>query len=32
MSAARASVAERTRIRLFDLWRGEDGFGAPSGA
>jgi hypothetical protein len=31
MSAARASIDEQTRIRLLDLWRGEDGFGRPLG-
>ena len=31
MSAARASLTEQTRMRLLDLWRGEDGFGRPLG-
>lgn len=31
MSAARASLTEQTRMRLLDLWRGEDDFGRPLG-
>jgi hypothetical protein len=31
MSAARASLTEQTRMRLLDLWRGEDEFGRPLG-
>ncbi|GAC1558748.1 MAG: hypothetical protein NVS2B5_21620 [Beijerinckiaceae bacterium] len=31
MSAARASLTDQTRMRLLDLWRGEDDFGRPLG-
>src|SRR6516165_8158087 len=31
MSSARASLTEQTRVRLLDLWRGEEHFGCPIG-
>lgn len=31
MSAPRKSMTEQTRVRLLDLWRGDDGFGRPLG-
>lgn len=31
MNAARTSLTEQTRMRLLDLWRGEDDFGRPLG-